>query len=952
MTERPRVLIESWFPIETIGAESLRDASAAKKPPLNRLHVWWARRPLTVSRAAILASVLPEWSDSWPKTLKHRFPRKVDYHAWFLELCGIFGDPVAGRKRIQRAKDAGIRLKKPPYTHKRAFTISPSQDYLETLGDLVEHTWGKRQLSMLDSFAGGGAIPFEALRYHFKTYANELNPVASVILKATLDYPASHGPQLTDHIKRFGTLLSDRVRKRLEQFFPAHQPGESIHAYIWALTVPCPYTGKTIPLVPNWWLKKRGSPIAAQPIFDGSSREARFEIVEGKDKCALVDPNSGTIRRGNAISPWADNQPVTGHYIKDQARQGRMSAQLYAIAIKTSDGMIFRSPRPVDLEACAEAEREVERNLASWESRDLLPSDERYIGPSDRLENYGILTFDRMFAPRQLLSLVVTLEELLKIGAEIQNNAEHCAAIRTYLAIALDKSADYNSTQCHWDPTRFKVANTFNLHDFRPRWNFAEFDASRNLLPWTIKQVADAYYELSLLATGELHGRSVAERELTCVTGKAADLGFLENECVPLICVDPPYYDNVIYSECADFFYVWMKRSIGDLYPSLFIESLTNKDDETVANSERFKDSGRRAKKLLASRDYERKMTAAFREMHRVLTDDGVLTVMFTHKKVEAWDTLATSLIGAGFAIHSSWPVHTESEHSLHQAKKNAAKSTILLTCRKREPDLPPVWWEDLRAKVTNVARQKAEEFEAQGIHGVDLYISTFGPTLALLSENWPVLTSEVDEATGDPIPLKPEIALDLARQVVVDLRKKGLLLGRAVQFDTVTDWYLMAWDAFRAERFPADEARKLALALGLDLEGQVIAEKRLVSKKSADVVLQQPRDRRRRGMVDPDVTAFGHWIDAAHTAMLLYDEDGSRAAEQFLSQAGLNTDSTFKALIQALINAIPRTRVKGNFIRPEAATLEAFRLAFFDDLEVPIEEEPEILEPAQKELF
>jgi hypothetical protein len=384
--------------------------------------------------------------------------------------------------------------------------------------------------------------------------------------------------------------------------------------------------------------------------------------------------------------------------------------------------------------------------------------------------------------------------------------------------------------------------------------------------------------------------------------------------------------------------------------PDLFHDELTNKDDEAVANTARFASMGKK-KKDLALEDYERKMAAAFREMHRVLTNDGVLTVMFTHKRVEAWDTLATSLIGAGFAIHSSWPVHTESDNSLHQAKKNAAKSTIMLTCRKRANAGEPVWWEDLKGRIRRVARQKAAEFETQGIRGVDLYIATFGPTLAILSENWPVLTSEVDDRTGEPKALRPEIALDLAREEVIDLRKQGLLLGRTVAFDPFTDWYLMAWDAFHAQEFPGDEARKLALALGLDLESQIIKEKRLVTKKGATVLLQPAKARRKHEMVDPELTTFPAWIDAAHTGMLLYDEDGAQVCKQFLSKAGFLTDATFKALVQALINAIPRTKLKGKFVRPEAETLEAMRLAFFDDLTVPPEEDSAPA-PAQGDLF
>jgi putative DNA methylase len=252
------------------------------------------------------------------------------------------------------------------------------------------------------------------------------------------------------------------------------------------------------------------------------------------------------------------------------------------------------------------------------------------------------------------------------------------------------------------------------------------------------------------------------------------------------------------------------------------------------------------------------------------------------------------------------------------------------------------VWWDDLQATVRETAREKAAEFAAQGISGVDLYISTFGPTLSIISEHWPVLTSEVDPKTGQPKPLRPETALDLAREEVVRLRKQGLLLGRDVQFDPVTDWYIMAWDAFGAEQFPYDEARKLAIALGLDADKDLMQTHRLIAKKGEYVIVQTPSQRRRKGVVDDDVTAFPNLIDAVHTALMVYEQDGSGACDVFLRKSGLKTDGAFKACLQALLNAIPRSRIKGKFVRPEAEVLENMRLAFFDDLTPPSEEEIE----------
>ena len=387
------------------------------------------------------------------------------------------------------------------------------------------------------------------------------------------------------------------------------------------------------------------------------------------------------------------------------------------------------------------------------------------------------------------------------------------------------------------------------------------------------------------------------------------------------------------------------KRTVGHLYPAFFGDHLTDKSLEAVANPARFAKLDKKKKRELAKADYERKMTRVFAEADRVLMDDGVLTVMFTHKQVEAWDTLGQSLIEAGFEIESSWPVHTESEHSLHQAKKAAAASTILLTCRKRTEDREPAWWDDLQSEIRRVAREKAEEFLAAGIEGVDLYISTFGPTLSVISRQWPVYTSEVEPNTGEPRPLRPEEALDLAREEVADLRRRGLLLGRDVEFDPVTDWYLLAWDAFGAIEFPYDEARKLALALGLDLDGELV-RLRVVSKKASSVILQEPKQRRRPVLADPEEASFVRMIDAAHALMVAYQEDGVRGAESFLKRTRLGSDARFQALLQALATAIPRTKQKGKFVRPEAAALDGLSV-LFPDLVFP--EEPEIvLEPSQ----
>ncbi|MGC8781219.1 MAG: DUF1156 domain-containing protein, partial [Anaerolineae bacterium] len=207
----PSLLIESWLPIAAVGAECQRENSTGQHPPPNRLHVWWARRPLIASRAAILAGVLPAWSADWPAPLRGRFPNEETYRQWFLQLIGISGDPAQARRLLAWARQQGHAIAN-PYSGPRAFTVNPSAEDLALLGDLLKITWDTRDLSVLDPFAGGGSIPFEALRYGFTTIANDLNPVAAVILKATLDYPARFGPALADDIRKWGQRWYELVK--------------------------------------------------------------------------------------------------------------------------------------------------------------------------------------------------------------------------------------------------------------------------------------------------------------------------------------------------------------------------------------------------------------------------------------------------------------------------------------------------------------------------------------------------------------------------------------------------------------------------------------------------------------------------------------------------------------------------------------------------------------------
>lgn len=967
-----RSLIEQWFPAATVGAESIRERSAFTALPAPfALHVWWARRPLITSRAAIVLSLLPAWpsndegdqdasSQVVLEALRTQFPEgERSYHLWVVKLLAIGGDPVAARAAIDAAVAAGSKTSGNAYGYPRAFGSSPAGPALQLFHQLSGLGGGVgRPPVVLDPFAGGGSIPFESTRLGCQTIANELNPVAAAVIEGTVDLPAQLGTGFTATISTWGRVWAERVRHRLETYFPQQSRGER-NAYIWAHTVPCPSTGRPTPLCPNLSLSTGATGAAVRLLPDTQSGEISTEIVTGSD--AKEAGRQATYSRGSGVSVWDPNTTFDGEYVRRCATSGEMGFLLLAVSVTTSNtrGRSFRPPSRADRDAVTAAAVEVGRLLPEWEVRGLVPTEFLDAGAkTEEPRKMGITRWRDFFTPRQLLTAVTYLEVLHDVlhEARDQLSNDEWLGLSLYLSFTLDKSVDYNSRQATWERTTQRVKHSFARHDFAFRWTFAELDGAASLLPWALAQTEDTYLGTArLLSDQDSLSDQPADRDVRIMRGSASALD-LPDASVDVVVTDPPYYDNVMYGECSDYFYVWLKRSLRESWPQFCDLVLSDKQNEAVANKSLFRDiadpgaRGRRegdgmSAMELADQRYEELLKASFVEAHRVLKDDGVMTVMFTHKRVDAWDTLGAALLDAGFEISSSWPVHTESEHSLHQAKKNSASSTILLGCRKRA-STEPAYWQDIRADVERAAEEAARRFAGQGIRGVDLTLASYGPALSVLSRNWPVYTGNLDER-GEREIIRPDVALDLARARVSDLKKRELLGGRSVEFDRATDWWLLAWTDFQAAEFPAGEALKLCIALDLDLD-EVAKGHKLVKATAGTVTLLTPAQRRTAKGLDPDAVQWSTVVDALHALMLVLDEDGLQAAERWLSRTGRKDDERFAAMVEAAIHAIPRARDKdGSFVRPEARVLETLRATLFDQIEAP-----DVLATTQTSLF
>jgi adenine-specific DNA methylase len=864
----------------------------------------------------------------------------------FLHALGIHGDPVAARRKIDAARRTGVRVDN-PYDWGRAFSYSLSPDDRYWLGSQVVVA----NPVVLDPTAGGGSIPFETARLGFPTLANDLNPVAALILKATVEFPMQHGTALRPAYNKLAREFRGRLQNRLAFAFPQRDAPDRIDmTYLWARTIRCPHCEGLVPLSPNWRLALDGTGVRIVPHTSSGpgdrERRCTFEIV-GSTK----EQSDGTVSDGDGLCPFPDcRRVIEGDSIKAQAQAGGMGEQLFAIVFRrrietrTKAGKRgrdkwergYRVPRTEDDNSTEIAARLAEK-MPEWEALDFLPSEGVPTDINDdRPIQYGMPLWRDLFSPRQLLGHGTGVEVYRELLAEHEAAGqldELTKAAFVYLALGLDKIADYNARLSYWDVNVQRARHVFGRHDFSLSWSYAELAI---LVPdlgydWALAQVGKCIDELADFVrqdtdkVGDLLSQpsSVTLPPVSITCGSADQIHHVGDRSVDVVVMDPPYYDNVMYAELSDFFYVWLKRTAGQIVPELFTRRLTDKDNEAVANPAKF--SGQKGAKALAGRDYQQRMARIFEECRRVLKPNGIMTLMFTHKATGAWDALTKGLMEANFVITASWPINTESEGGLHIKNKSAANSTILLVCRPREAapaDAATEYWEDVEPLVARAVRRRVEEFQKAGIGGVDLYLACFGPALEEFSRHWPLKrgtprpTPEAKkrqrqtalfEDEYDPYAVTPEDALDAARREVKQWRLEQLARkSTPAALDPLTSFFVLAWDAFKAPQFPYDEGLRLARAVGVDLDLQIVGV--LAEKKGSDLILMDSAKRAAKAALGaPDgsrsmLDALHHVANAARAKTLA-------AAKEMAERAGLLGDPAFQQALTYVLEVLPPSR-------------------------------------------
>jgi putative DNA methylase len=741
-------LIEVALPLEDINRESAREKSIRHGHP-STLHLWWARRPLAACRAVLFAQLVDD-----PSAHPEKFPTEEEQKAERDRLHGIISRLVVWEN------------------------IRDEKLLREAHEEILKSTGGDPP-PILDPFAGGGSIPLEAQRLGLEAQASDLNPVAVLINKALIEIPpkwAGHKPVfpgaaaerlswpgatgLAEDVQRYGKWMRDEAEKRIGHLYPKVKVSgveATVIAWIWARTVTCPNPAcrSTMPLVRSFWLStKKSKERYVVPVING--KRVRFE-VRGPDGV----PRDGTVSRTGAVCLICDT-PVPLSYIRAEGKADRIDAQLMAIAAEGTRQRYYVAPTE-EHEKAADVPRptDVPEGEIAYYPRDL------------KAPTYGMRTWADLFTNRQLTSLATfsdlvheAREHAISVGADLT----YADAVATYLALGVSRMADIANALCRWENTKTQVRNLFSRQAIPMIWDFAEtqpFGEAAGGFEVSLGNLTKCIDVSPLARPGKVQQANASTRPYEGL----------------LVSTDPPYYDNIIYSNLADFFYVWLRRSVGDLYPDLLATMTTPKAEELVANQYGHDD---------ARKFFEEGFAEVFRRVCQGTPDGFPISVFYAFKQAEAsddgghastgWETLLEGMLTSGWAVTGTWPVRTELANRPMSQGMNALASSVVLACRPRLSDAGSIDRRGLIAALREEFPEALRKIEQGKVAPVDLRQAAIGPGMAVFSRY-----ARVNEPDGSP--MRVRAALSLINQV---LDEKLAQLEGNVSADTrwCVEWF------------------------------------------------------------------------------------------------------------------------------------------------------------------
>jgi len=894
MTHTDKRLIEDYIPIKAISAEASREKSI-RHGHISTLHLWWARRPLVASRAAVFAALVP--ADAKPQVKERASdPEPMTMTKFMIELC--------------------------------KWEVAP--EIIEEARRLIREAYPDGPPKVLDMFAGGGAIPLEALRLGCEAYALDLNPVAHIIQLATLVYPQKYGKKLAEDVRKWGGWVLERVRAEVGDLYPlipdpdftpekaqvraslASQPrlfaptkGEQMTfddvewdeaadedepdnttadvpfgylqpvAYLWTRTVTCPNPAcrATVPLVRQTWLKKKkGDNVALEMKPHTTENRMAFYVRRARSENDFGFDPAGFSQRGNSVCGRCGTT-VTSDHVKAEGKAGRMGAQLMSIASvrSGSPGKVYLSPD--DLFLPVPNDQIIEKRLEELRRETGLAAPTSRISDDKRAFTtplYGLETFGSLFTKRQTLFLLTMIKYLRKARQQMTDEGvddDFSKGIIVELAMWIDRLADQNSSLCTLYPLGGRgVVHTFVRQALPMIWDYAEANPLGS---------ASSNVDSSLDYTVEALKTCAKAEGLPAIVQRssATSMPFPEH-LFEVIVTDPPYYDNVGYSDLSDYFYVWLQLSLRDLFPEHLNMELTPKKKEAIAAPYRHGDDKDQSRVF-----YEDMMSASFEEANRVLKPHGCIVTVYAHKTTAGWSTLVDALRRAGFTITEAWPLDTELPSRMRGINSAALASSFFLIARKRDNGHTAHYIDDILPEMKRIVTERVRFFLQVGVTGADLSIATVGAALAPYTRYARVELPNGAELTAAAY-------LDEVQREVV-----RVVLGEASKADERTQYYLMARENYGEVWVEFDEANNLARALGVELDTGPEALTRgtdaLIEKKGSKVRLrtfEERGDLAVLGLPTPE-RPKAPLIDVLHRLLWLVEHDNS-LIQEFLGLA------------------------------------------------------------------
>jgi len=728
-----RKLIEVGIPLKTINEESAREKSIRHGHP-STLHLWWARRPLAAARAVLFAQLVDD-----PSSHPERFPTDEDVAAERKRLHGIMEQLVVWENCNNEELLA--------QAHK----------------EILNSTDGNPP-PILDPFAGGGTIPLEAQRLGLEAHASDLNPVAVLIDKALIEIPPKFAGRppvspeigrdqlahawpkttgLVEDVRRYGQWIRDEAEKRIGHLYPkAKLPNGSdatVIAWVWARNVTCPNPacGIAMPLVRSWWLsKKKGQEAFVVPSV--AAGRVYFTISHDLRK-APSDESDGTVGRTGA-SCIGCGASVELNYVRAESRAKRMGQQLMTTVAESNRTRIYLAPTPDQAAA------------ANVDEPDDVPEGELFDWPGRiNVVRYGMTEFKTLFTNRQLVALTTFsdlvaearqqiladafdagMDEGERLEAGGNGAAAYADAVATYLGLGVSRLADIANALCRWENTKTQIRNLFSRQAIPMVWDFAEstpFGQAAGSYTVSLNSIAKAIHAAGPVP-GEARQASASDRSLD---------GYL-------ISTDPPYYDNIGYSDLSDFFYVWLRRSLRPIHPELLSTMLVPKAEELVANPYRYggKDG--------AKEFFERGFREVFARARASALPDYPITVYYAFKQSETteggeastgWETLLEGMLGSGWSVTATWPLRSELSNRMLGQGTNALASSIVLALRPRPADAPRTDRRRFIAMLKSELPRALRELQQGAIAPVDLPQAAIGPGMAVFSRYSAILDDD-----------------------------------------------------------------------------------------------------------------------------------------------------------------------------------------------------------------